>query len=196
MTFADLFTTLTTRGVLPRAKDCKTALLLLAHALGSPSLEACQVDAACRQEATWGKALDTHFAHLQTTGRTLSGPNRRNIRSNLRTVFKVAEAHGLLQVSLPPRLLTKPTRRDFDPPVPRDRAVRLDLSSHRAPPAASACASPSGRPISRKAGGSTGPGATTASARRRLRAMRVCLGGLFRLHRAHRRPHAYLGGPL
>jgi hypothetical protein len=109
MTFADLFTTLETHG-LPRAKDCKTALRLLATALGYPSMEACPVEAACREEATWGTALDAHFQQLQTQGRIISGGNRRNIRSNLRTVFKVAAAHGLLETPLPAPLLTKPRR--------------------------------------------------------------------------------------
>jgi hypothetical protein len=113
MTLADLFMTLVTRGVLPRAKDCKTALRLLANALGYPSLEACQVEAACRDESLWGQALETHFTHLQTTGRMLSGGNRRNIRSNVRTVFKVAKEHGLLQAPLPPVLLAKPKRLAF-----------------------------------------------------------------------------------
>jgi hypothetical protein len=72
------------------------------------------VEAACRDEALWGQALETHFAQLEAAGRRLSGAHRRNIRSNLRTVFKVAAAHGLLTVSLPPRLLTKPQREDFD----------------------------------------------------------------------------------
>ena len=114
MTFADLFDTLTTRGVLPRAKDCKTALKELAHALGSPSMEDCQVDTARLKEATWGEALDAHFQLLATQGRMISGGNRRNMKSNLRTVFRLAEAHGLLAAPLPLVLLTKPRRAAFE----------------------------------------------------------------------------------
>ena len=114
MTLADLFTTLEAHGVLPRAKDCKTALRLLAEALRAPSWEECQVDAACREDATWGQALDDHFQQLQTQGRTLSGGYRRNIRSHVRAVFRVAEAQGLLAAPLPPALPPKLPRLVFE----------------------------------------------------------------------------------
>jgi hypothetical protein len=115
MTLADLLTALETRGALApgRAKDMKTSLRYLAHALGHPDL-ACPVDAACRDPATWMEALETHFAALETGGRTMSALTRRNSRNNLRTIFRLADEHGLLKVSLPPRLLMKPKRADFE----------------------------------------------------------------------------------
>ena len=154
MTFATLFTTLEARGVLPRAKDCKTALRLLANALGAPSWDACPVEAACREEARWGQALDAHFQQLQMQGRVISSGNRRNMRSNLRTVFKVAEAHGLLQAPLPPVLLTTPPRVAF-----ASNARRLPTGPPirtRRRTAATACPRRRGPPISRLAGGPTG----------------------------------------
>ena len=62
MTFADLLTALEAEGALPssRAKDCKTSLRYLAHALGHGSLDACPVATACLKEDTWGAALETH----------------------------------------------------------------------------------------------------------------------------------------
>ena len=115
MTLADLLTTLETRGALvaSRVKDLKTSLRYLATALGQTSLEHCSVDAACREEATWAKALEDHWRTLETQGRTLSAVTRRNTRNNLRGVFRLAEAHGLLPQPLPTPLLTKPKRADF-----------------------------------------------------------------------------------
>jgi hypothetical protein len=116
MTLADLLTTLDTRGALPasRGKDMKTSLRYLAAALGQPTLDQCPVDATCRDPAQWGAALDTHFAALTAQGATISASTRRNTRNNLRVVFRLAEAHGLLKAPLPPRLFTKPQRKVFD----------------------------------------------------------------------------------
>ena len=113
MTLADLLTTLDTRGALPRVKDTKTAIKHLAAALGHASPEQCPVDAACREEAMWAKALETHFATLETQGRTISASNRRNVRNNLRVLVRQAAAHGLLTAPLPPVLLAKPQRKVF-----------------------------------------------------------------------------------
>jgi site-specific recombinase XerC len=77
----------------------------LAAALGHASLEQCPADAACRQEATWATALEDHWRTLETQGRTISAYTRRNVRNDIRKVFKLAEASGLLQASLPERLL-------------------------------------------------------------------------------------------
>jgi integrase len=111
-TLADLLTTLETRGALPasRAKDCRTSIKYLAAALGAASPETCPVDAACRDPDRWGAALDTHFAALAGSGRTIGGTTRRNTRNNIRVVFRLAEAHGLLQAPLPPQLLPRPRR--------------------------------------------------------------------------------------
>jgi hypothetical protein len=113
MTFADLFTALDTRGVLTRAKDKKTSLRYLVAALGQSTLEQCPVDAACREEATWAAALETHFATLTAQGRTISAATRRNTRNDLRVLFRLAEAHGLLTAPLPERLLAKPLRKAY-----------------------------------------------------------------------------------
>jgi integrase len=116
MTLADLLTELDTRGTLSasRAKDIKTSLRYLSTALGQPSLEQCPVDAACREPATWAQALEDHFRVLTAQGRTISAATRRNTRNNLRVVFRLAEAHGLLAAPLPPRLLSKPRRGVFE----------------------------------------------------------------------------------
>src|SRR4051794_12188517 len=110
MTLADLLTDLTTRGALPakRVKDHRTSIKYLATALGHASPEQCPVADACREEARWLQALETHFATLTGQGRTISGTTRRNTRNNLRVLFRQAEAHGLLQVPLPSRLLPRP----------------------------------------------------------------------------------------
>jgi integrase len=112
MTLVDLLTTLATRGVVPvsRAKDMKTSLRYLASALGYASPDQCPVGDACRDPATWGPALETHFAALTAQGRTISAVTRRNTRNNLRVLFRLAEAHGLLTAPLPPRLLKAPQR--------------------------------------------------------------------------------------
>jgi hypothetical protein len=113
MTLADLLTALHTRGALPGASNKKTSLRYLAAALGYPSLEACPVDDACRHEATWRAALETHFQRLTAQGRTINAGTRSNTRNNLRVVFRLAEAHGLLQAPLPSTLLTTPNREAF-----------------------------------------------------------------------------------
>jgi integrase len=115
MTLADLLTALDTRGALPasRAKDCKTSLRYLASALGTPSLDACPVDAACRDPVIWTDTLEAHFQALTAQGRTISAATRRNTRNNLRVLFRLAETHGLLTAPLPPRLLMKRKRDDF-----------------------------------------------------------------------------------
>ena len=88
MMFADLLATLETRGALhaSRVKDMKTSLRYLAHALGQPTLDECQVGAACQQESTWTQALDAHFATLEEEGkpqgRTIGAVTRRNTRNN------------------------------------------------------------------------------------------------------------------
>ena len=116
MTLADLLTDLDTRGALSpsRGKDLKTSLRYLAAALGHPSLEQCPVDAACRDPQAWSPALEAHFATLEAQGRTISAVTRRNTRNNLRVVFRLAEASGLLTAPLPPRLLARPHRESFE----------------------------------------------------------------------------------
>jgi hypothetical protein len=115
MTLADLLATLQSRALVPasRAKDLKTSLRYLAHALGYPDLDQCPVDAVCREEATWAKALETHFAALTASGRVISAVTMRNTRNNCRVTFRLAEAHGLLTAPLPPRLLTQSSRTAF-----------------------------------------------------------------------------------
>jgi hypothetical protein len=113
VTFADVFTDLTARGILSRAAAKKTSLRYLAKALGYASLEACPVDAALREEATWLPRLEAHFAALEAQDKTISAYTRRNTRNDLRGIFRLAEAHGLLPVPLSTRLLDKPRREVF-----------------------------------------------------------------------------------
>src|SRR4030095_6759380 len=82
-------------------------------ALGRGRPDAYPADAALCQEATWGTALEDHWCTLEAQGRTISAYTRRNVRNDIRKVFRLAEAHGLLRVALPSALLTKPKRVDF-----------------------------------------------------------------------------------
>src|SRR5688572_1502815 len=103
MTLADLLTELSTRGAMKtsRVPAMKTSLKYLAEALGHSSADACPADVALRQEATWAKSLETYFATLTTPNRTISAYTRRNVRNDIRKVFKLAETHGLLTAPLP-----------------------------------------------------------------------------------------------
>ena len=112
MMLADLLTTLETQGALKpsRVPAMKTSLKSLALALGHSGVETCPVAATLREEATWTKALETHFGTLETKGRTISAYTRRNTRNDIRKVFKLAEAHGLLPSAVPPVLLPRQGR--------------------------------------------------------------------------------------
>jgi hypothetical protein len=110
MTFADLLRVLEDQTALPRPAQLRTSLRTLAAALGYPDLETCHVEGACREEARWTAALETHFQALTAQGRRISASTRRNVRNNLRVLFRLADAHGLLQEPLPPKLLTKRKR--------------------------------------------------------------------------------------
>jgi hypothetical protein len=114
-TFAELVTTLETRGALKpsRVKDIKTALKRLALAMGYAGVDTAPVGDACRDPAQWLPLLTTHYATLKTLGQTVSAVSQKSDRNHLRHVFRVAEAHGLLQAPLPPRLLKKPNRVAF-----------------------------------------------------------------------------------
>jgi hypothetical protein len=137
MTLAELLTQLETRSALPasRVKDHKTSIKYLATALGHASPEQCSVDAACREPATWTDALETHFQALEAQGRTISAVSRRNTRNNLRVVFRLAAAHGLLTAPLPPRLLTSRGRRLFlrqqQETAPYQTTYRQQTPTHR-----------------------------------------------------------------
>jgi hypothetical protein len=107
MTLADVLTELATRGALKKSRvpAMKTSLKYFASALGHSSPEECPVDAACREEATWAKALEDHWRTLEAQDRTISAYTRRNVRNDIRKVFTLAAARGLLPVPLPERLL-------------------------------------------------------------------------------------------
>jgi hypothetical protein len=115
MTFAEIFTALETKGVLPagRVKDMKTSLRYLAQALGHTSPEECQVGKDGLDPTTWTDALETHFCALEARGRQVSAATRRNTRNNLRVLFRLANEHDVLAAPMSPRLFTKSTRRDF-----------------------------------------------------------------------------------
>ena len=119
MTLADLLSELATRGAMKpsRVPAMKTSLKYLAEALGHADAEACPADVALRQEATWAKALEDHWrtletGTLETKGRTISAYTRRNVRNDIRKIFKLAAAHGLLTAPLPSRLLPRPATRE------------------------------------------------------------------------------------
>jgi hypothetical protein len=114
MTFAALFTTLHSRGLIPKRAPAKqSSLRHLAKALGYPTLELCPVGEACLDPAQWTAAMRTYFATLRQQGHTMSAHNCDNILTDLRGLFKLAEAQGLLTTPLPVRLLTSSTRRAF-----------------------------------------------------------------------------------
>ena len=108
MTFDDLFDAVLATGELTRAKDRKSSLLHLAKAMGHASLEACPVDAALGHEDTWRKDLDAYFAAIIAGGKKLSAHTMGETRTNIRSVFHLAEVHGFLAAPLPLALLTRP----------------------------------------------------------------------------------------
>ena len=113
MTFADLFAALETRGVLRRAAVKKSYLKTLATALGSSSLETCVVETAYLEEATWLGRLEDYFDARPQAGHPVSAYTRRNTKSELRSLFRLADQHGLLPAPLPPLLLKATTRQAF-----------------------------------------------------------------------------------
>ena len=118
MTFAELFTTLESRGLIPKRAPAKqSSLRHLAKALGYPTLESCPVGEACRDPARWTAAMKTYFATRRSEGKTMTAHNCDNILTDLRGLFKLAEAQGLLTTPLPVRLLTSSTRRAWCPPA-------------------------------------------------------------------------------
>jgi Phage integrase family len=114
MTLEGVLTELATRGALKQSRvpAMKTSLKYLASALGHASLEQCPADAACRQEATWATALEDHWRTLEAPGRTISAYTRRNVRNDIRKIFTLAEASGLLTEPLPSLLLPRPDNRE------------------------------------------------------------------------------------
>ena len=112
MTFAELFTTLESRGLIPKRAPAKqSSLRHLAKALGYPTLESAPVGEACRDPARWTAAMKTYFATQREQGRTMTAHNCDNILTDLRWLLKLADAQGLLTAPLPVPLLTTSTRR-------------------------------------------------------------------------------------
>jgi hypothetical protein len=115
MTFAELFATLASRGVFKkRAPAIKSSLRHLARALGAPTLELCEVSAACRDPAQWTAALATYLLTAGKKEGPVGAKNQSNIRNDLRVFFRLAEASGLLAAPLPPRLLKLSQRKAFE----------------------------------------------------------------------------------
>jgi hypothetical protein len=112
MTFAELFTTLESRGLIPKRAPAKqSSLRHLAKALGYPTLDSAPVGEACRDPARWTAAMKTYFAQQREQGRTMTAHNCDNILTDLRGLLKLADAQGLLTAPLPVPLLTPATRR-------------------------------------------------------------------------------------
>ena len=108
MTLAELFTTVASRGLLPkRAAAKQSSLRHLAKALGYPTLDSAPVGEACRDPAQWAAAMKTYFATQRSEGKTMTAHNCDNIMTDLRSFFKLADAHGLLTAPLPVPLLKR-----------------------------------------------------------------------------------------
>ena len=117
MTFAELFATLHSRGLIPKRAPAKqSSLRHLARALGYPTLDQCPVGEACRDPDQWTAAMKTYFATLREQGRAMTAKNCDNILTDLRWFFRLADAQGLLTAPLPVPLLTTSARgrRAFD----------------------------------------------------------------------------------
>ena len=115
MTLAELFTTLHSRGLIPKRAPAKqSSLRHLAKALGYPTLERCPVGEACRDPARWTAAMKTYFATQREQGKTMTAHNCDNILTDLRGLLKLADAQGLLTAPLPVPLLTASRRRAFE----------------------------------------------------------------------------------
>ena len=107
MTLAELFTSLESRGLIPKRAPAKqSSLRHLAKALGYPTLESAPVGEACRDPAQWTAAMKTYFAQQREQGRSMTAHNCDNILSDLRWLLKLADAQGLLTAPLPVPLLT------------------------------------------------------------------------------------------
>jgi hypothetical protein len=145
MTFTELLTVLEGRNVLSatRVKDYRTSLRYLAQALGYDSPDACPVDETCKDTTTWAAALEAHWHTLDAT-RALAPPHaktkpvgastRRNTRSDLAKIFRLAEQHGLLAVPLPVPLLARRNRRDLVRELQATSPYQRTLSSKRKQP--------------------------------------------------------------
>jgi hypothetical protein len=116
MTLAELLSTLEEREALKkgRVKDLRTSLRYLSHALGHDDIDTAPLCDTCKDPSLWTGALTTHFAGLGAEGRAVSDQTKMQTRSNIRAVFRAAEAEGLLRDPLPPRILKpRTTQREW-----------------------------------------------------------------------------------
>jgi hypothetical protein len=107
MTLAEMLTALDACGAFTpsRVKDLRTSLRYLAQALGYTGSDVAPMDEACKDPVRSLAALEAHFATLEAAGQGVGKGTRLQTRSNLRAVFRAADAQGLLAAPLPSRLL-------------------------------------------------------------------------------------------
>jgi hypothetical protein len=107
MTLSELLEALAATTTIPacRLKDLKTSLRYLAKALGKPSPDACHDDEFLLPAAAWKAQLEAYFSALPTP---VSGHTVRNTHTNLRYVFREAEACGIIKpITARPRIITR-----------------------------------------------------------------------------------------
>jgi integrase len=146
MTFAELFDTLNGRGVLTNAPVKKSYLKSLAIALGYDALESAPVADTCLDPDTWLPALTAHFdartaqaemGAKDTQGKKVkkvSALTIRNTKSELRTLFRLADEQGLLPTPLTLPVLTPTTRYAFEREQRRTRPYKGSYNNPGANP--------------------------------------------------------------
>jgi hypothetical protein len=116
MTLADLFGILVDRQTFPapQVKSIQTSVRYLATALGATDPAHCPLDATCLSIDTWLAAVEAHFARRAAQGQAVGLITARNTRSNLRRIFRAAEAQSLFTVPSQPTVITSGSRQAFE----------------------------------------------------------------------------------
>jgi hypothetical protein len=120
MTLTDVLTTMHTQGRIhpSRLKDMQTSIRKLARALGKERPEQCQQDDFLLTESVWKEKLEIYFASLD---KKAGAETRRNTRTNLRFLFRMAHEAGLIT---PPQ---------FVPLLPGTRQQHTQLALQTSP---------------------------------------------------------------
>src|SRR5262245_59615113 len=116
MTLAELFSILVDRQTFPapQVKSLRTAVRYLAKALGAPDPEHCPLPPEHLTLEAWMAAVEARFVLLERQGSPHSLISARNIRSNLRRIFRAALAQALLSVPSQPKVIARGSRETFE----------------------------------------------------------------------------------